>query len=145
LQAGCFRIETTLKLLFFQVLQLPRISPQEMLRQTRARIAEFRRINHLRGPEANSKTFTMIHGDSHRISLPEGSNLKRQVQEEDLKRAGQLFAIQQGIMKAYSQLDAAEQKFIGDVYQLWSQDLAEMQRQVTVVLVHHLSELLCSR
>ena len=84
---------------FGQVLWLPRITPQDMQRQTCARVAEFRRINHIRGPEANSKTFTTIMSEGHRLALPDGGGLKRQLAEQDLKIAGQYFAMLQNIFK----------------------------------------------
>lgn len=112
------------------MLRLPRITPQDMLRQTRARVAEFRRLNHIRGPEANSKSFTTIMSAGHRLSLPEGGGLKRQVADQELKMAGQFFSLLSNIMKTCNDLDATEQKFIVQVQQLWNQDFAEVIRQV---------------
>ncbi len=87
-------------------------------------------MNHIRGPEANSKSFTTIVSGSHRISLPEGSGLKRQVAEQDLKLAEQFFAVLQNVMKTCNDLDATEQKFLDQVNQLWNQDFGEIIRQV---------------
>jgi hypothetical protein len=126
----CTREQLSHCLVLFQVLRLPRITPQDMQRQTRARVAEFRRVNHIRGPEANSKSFTTIMSGSHRLSLPDGGGLKRQVEEQDLKMAGQLFAVLQNVMKTCNDMDATEQKFLEQVNQLWNQDFAEVIRQV---------------
>ncbi len=115
-----------------QVLRLPRITPQEMQRQTRARVAAFRRLNHIRGPEANSKTFTTIMSDGHRLSLPDGGGFKRQLAEQDFRIAGQYFGLLHNVIKTYNDVDAAELKFIVDVNQLWSQDFVEVIRQVIV-------------
>ena len=72
-----------------QELRLPRISPGEILRQTRARVAEFRRQSHIRGPEANSKSFTTIKHDGHRLLLPEGGGLAKQLADQEMKLAAQ--------------------------------------------------------
>jgi hypothetical protein len=114
----------------FQVLKLPRITPQDMLRHTRARVAEFRRLNHMRGPEANSKSFTTIMSDGHRLALPEGGGFKMQVAQQELKLAATYFSVLQVVMKAYNDVDASEQKFVSEVCQLWSHDFAEVVRQV---------------
>ena len=82
-------IPRVFRVIFVQELRLPRISPGEILRQTRARVAEFRRLNHMRGPEANSKTFTTIKNDGHRLSLPEGGGLARQLADQEMKLATQ--------------------------------------------------------
>lgn len=66
----------------------------------------------------------------HRLSLPEGGGLKRQVVEQELKMAGQFFSLLSNVMKTCNDLDATEQKFIVQVQQLWNQDFAEVIRQV---------------
>jgi hypothetical protein len=112
------------------VLRLPRITPLDMQRHTRARVAEFRRLNHIRGPEANSKTFTTIMSAGHRLSLPEGGGLKQQIAQQELKLAAQYFSLLQVLEKTYDDVDASDHKFISDVQHMWSQDFAEMIRQV---------------
>ena len=122
-----------------QVLRLPRITPLDMQRHTRARVAEFRRLNHIRGPEANSKTFTTIMSAGHRLSLPEGGGLKQQIAQQELKLAAQYFSLLQVLAKTYDDVDASDHKFISDVQHMWSQDFAEMIRQVKRAVL-----LLCS-
>ncbi len=112
------------------MLRLPRITPLDMQRHTRARVAEFRRLNHIRGPEANSKTFTTILSAGHRLSLPEGGGLKQQITQQELKVAAQYFSLLQVLQKTYDDVDTSDHKFMADVQQMWSQDFAEMIRQV---------------
>ena len=113
-----------------QVLRLPRITPQDMQRHTRARVAEFRRLNHVRGPEANSKSFTTIKSEGHRLALPAGGGLKLNIDQLEQKMSQQYFSLLRVVMKTYNDVDAAEQKFMSEVNQIWSQDFLDIVRQV---------------
>jgi hypothetical protein len=121
------------------VLRLPRITPQDMLRQTQARVAEFRRLNHVRGPEANSKTFTTIMSEGHRLALPAGGGLKLNIEQLEQKMSQQYFSLLRLVMKTYNDVDAAEQKFISEVNQLWSLDFLDIVRQVNKAGKHALA------